>query len=180
LIITVTGTNDGPAIDNSGTNASTSVTEIEDNAAGENATEHTREGVITFTDADASDTHTATFAPQAGDQPFLGKFELLGVNGADRTVDWKFTVSDADLDFLAAGETREQVYVVTVDDGKGGTVAQEVTVTLTGTNDAPLIDAARTPADGSIAELPGAHADENAHTHTADRDRLVIDDDLRD
>ncbi len=44
---------------------------------------------------------------------------------------------DTDIDDLAAGQVLTQTYTVTVNDGQGGTVDQQVTVTITGTNDAP-------------------------------------------
>ena len=36
-------------------------------------------------------------------------------------------------------ETASESFTVTIDDGEGGTVAQVVTVTITGTNDAPVL-----------------------------------------
>ena len=61
--------------------------------------------------------------------------------------DWQFEVPDADIDFLAAGETLVQTYDVTADDGNGGTTTQTVEVTLTGTNDAPEITGGKIVAD---------------------------------
>ena len=43
------------------------------------------------------------------------------------------------LQSLAVGQTITQVYTVTLDDHHGGTVTQDVTVTIIGTNDAPTI-----------------------------------------
>ena len=43
----------------------------------------------------------------------------------------------SDLDFLAAGETVTLVFTITVDDGNGGTDTQDVTILVTGSNDAP-------------------------------------------
>ena len=45
--------------------------------------------------------------------------------------------------YLAAGQTATETFTVTVSDGHGGTVDQLVTVTVTGTNDAPTISARR-------------------------------------
>src|SRR5262249_43627166 len=55
------------------------------------------------------------------------------------SVAWTYKITDSALDFLAAGETLTATYNVTIDDGHGGTVTQPVTVTMTGTNDAPVI-----------------------------------------
>ena len=47
-------------------------------------------------------------------------------------VDWTFSVPDADIDYLAKGEVVTQSYTITVNDGNGGSVDQQVTVTITG------------------------------------------------
>ena len=114
-----------------------SVTEVADNAAGENAVTHGRSGTITFSDANPSDTHTASFAPAGGG--YLGTFALGAVNQAGDSVGWTFQVADSALDGLRAGQTLVQVYNVTVSDGHGGTAAQAVSVTITGTNDSPIL-----------------------------------------
>ena len=51
---------------------------------------------------------------------------------------WSFSVPDKDLDFLGAGKTLTQTYTTTVNDGQGGTASQDVTITINGTNDAPV------------------------------------------
>ena len=73
-----------------------------------------------------------------------------GGNTNNGTINWDYTIADTDLDFLAAGETVTVVFTITVDDGNGGTDTQDVTITITGSNDAPVI----TPADvaGTITE----------------------------
>ena len=59
-------------------------------------------------------------------------------------------ITEAELDFLAAGETVTVVYTITVDDGNGGTDTQDVTIAITGANDAPVI--AVVDVAGSITE----------------------------
>src|SRR6202022_4956015 len=68
---------------------------------------------------------------------------------------WTFSVVDGALDFLAAGQTLVQKYNVTVDDGHGGAAVQVVTVTLTGSNDVPVITSTVAAATGSVTELAG-------------------------
>ncbi|SCK21933.1 S-layer family protein, partial [Vogesella sp. LIG4] len=66
---------------------------------------------------------------------------------------WHYTVSDSGtVDALAAGETLGDSFTVRVSDNHGGFVDQLVSVTITGTNDAPLIDAANTTASGGVSE----------------------------
>ncbi|MGI9213676.1 MAG: VCBS domain-containing protein, partial [Methylococcaceae bacterium] len=55
------------------------------------------------------------------------------------TQPWTFTKPDSAFDFLAAGETVAAVYTVTIKDNQNAEVTQDVTVTITGTNDAPDI-----------------------------------------
>ena len=59
-----------------------------------------------------------------------------GLGGSDA---WTFSAQDKNFDYLAAGETLTLTYTVQVDDGHGGVVTQPVTITVTGTNDAPVI-----------------------------------------
>ena len=133
VTITVTGTNDAPTIDAGGTDASGSVTELPNNDPGENVFVHQDSGTIAFDDLDASDVHSATATPQGGG--YLGTFTLDPVNQAGDTVGWHFTVSDAALDSLEAGDTLTQIYTVQISDGHGGTVNQDVTITINGAAD---------------------------------------------
>lgn len=129
---TVTGTNDVPVI----TSAAPLGTVIEaaDLAAGENTVAHSQSGVITFTDMDTLDAHTATFVPkEAGHR---GTFSLDTSAIDSGSVGWTFSVADRVLDSLATGQVLAQRYDVMVSDGHGSTV-ETVTVTLAGTNDAP-------------------------------------------
>ena len=66
------------------------------------------------------------------------------------TVGWTYTVADDATDYLAEGQTATENFTVTIADGHGGTVDQTVTITVTGTNEAPTITAA--DATGSVTE----------------------------
>jgi len=55
-------------------------------------------------------------------------------------VPWTYTVANSATQYLAKDQTTSEVFTVTIDDGKGGTTTQNVTVTATGTNDAPIIN----------------------------------------
>ncbi|HEY8570918.1 VCBS domain-containing protein [Phenylobacterium sp.] len=145
VTVTLTGTNDGPTITSA--TATGQVTEIADGAAGENTSALATSGSIAFADLDVNDTHSATFTPGAAS--YVGTFSLGAVDQSGNTVGWSFSVPDAALDALAAGETRVQTYTVEVADSQGGKATQVVTVTLTGTNDAPVVSGAVT---GSAAE----------------------------
>ena len=106
------------------------------------AAPHTVTGEIPFLDADLSDSHTVSVATPAG-SAYVG--QLIATVANDTTGDgegvvkWTFSVNDAAIDFLAEGQKLTQTYTITVNDGHGGTATQDVTITLTGTNDAPTL-----------------------------------------
>ncbi|QWE11722.1 VCBS domain-containing protein, partial [Polynucleobacter sp. AP-Titi-500A-B4] len=56
-------------------------------------------------------------------------------------IDWKFDVLDANLDFLSEGQKLELIYQVKVEDPSGATGTQDVKITITGSNDLPVITA---------------------------------------
>ncbi|WP_223488343.1 VCBS domain-containing protein [Pseudomonas sp. A-RE-19] len=96
-------------------------------------------GTIAFSDVDLSDTHTASFVASGGNATTLGNFALASVieaaNAANGTVNWTYTVNNAAAQYLAQGQTATETYVVTVSDGHGSSTTQNVTITITGTND---------------------------------------------
>ncbi|MGY4499027.1 VCBS repeat-containing protein [Bradyrhizobium sp. GM24.11] len=161
--VSVEGTNDVPTIVVASTTATGAVKE--DAAATLSAG-----GTITFNDPDLTDTHTATFAlkstissahlPGFSDGTSqIGTFALNAVSESPGvstigSVGWSFTLDDNDpvLQSLAEGQTIIQVYTVTVDDHHGGTVTQDVTVVITGTNDAPTITSDAPAAKGGVTE----------------------------
>ncbi|KID12314.1 hypothetical protein P279_29100, partial [Rhodobacteraceae bacterium PD-2] len=147
--VTITGTNDAPVITGA-SSASVSETEMGAEAS----------GTITFTDVDLSDrpevtTEFTSAIYSAGtlepeQQTALAAALTLTPdteNANDGSVGWAYSVGDAAVDFLAAGETVVLTYTATVDDGEGGTATQDFTVTITGTNDAPVITVTNPVAD---------------------------------
>ena len=79
VTIIVTGTEDVPAITSGA--QSGSVSEIADNAAGENTDIHHQSGTVTFTDVDLSDIETGLRDGAAGDERHAGEW-LHADNGA--------------------------------------------------------------------------------------------------
>ena len=112
-------------------------------------------GTITFNDIDLSDTHTATFAPAGGNATQLGTFILSPVseaaNAADGSVQWTYNLSNTAAQYLVQGQTVTETYLVTISDGRGSSVTQNVSVTITGTNDAPTVTAAEIES-GAVTE----------------------------
>src|SRR4029079_4661407 len=54
------------------------------------------------------------------------------------------------VEYLAAGQTKVETFDITLDDGHGGTVSRTITVTITGTNDTPIV--ASSDVTGAVTE----------------------------
>ena len=106
-------------------------------------------GTITF--ADDSDTDltisgaTSTLVTTGAGVSIPSIAMQIALEGAisvtdngDNTATWQLDASGLDLDFLDEGETITLEYAVTAEDDDGETVTDNVTVTITGTNDAPI------------------------------------------
>nr|WP_249228399.1 VCBS domain-containing protein [Roseateles sp. XES5] len=165
VTITVVGTNDAPFFVAGGSQLSGAVTET-DGATGSSAAIATS-GTLAFVDVDTSDNaHQVTQIAVAtsGATAQLTTGDLLGLFSAsvtsttatsdNGTVSWQFTAPDSTFDFLRAGQQLQLAYTVTLEDGKGGTTSQVVTVTVTGTNDAPVITGG--DAIGAVTEGTGS------------------------
>jgi VCBS repeat-containing protein len=113
------------------------IDQISVNPATDPATE-TADGNIAFTDIETADTHTASFVAQASG--YVGTFSLDPVteSSGSGSLAWHFTVDNADIQFLAQGQVLTQDYLVSVTDNHGASTLQDVTITINGTNDAPV------------------------------------------
>ncbi|MEM8656014.1 MAG: Ig-like domain-containing protein [Pseudomonadota bacterium] len=132
VTLTVTGSNDGPVITSAGSAAQGAVVE---NVA------PVASGVLTASDVD--DGATLTWAGTATGA--LGTFTI------DPTGAWTYTLTAA-ADGLAEGTTTTEAFVATVSDGQGATATQTVTVSITGRNDAPMVVAEQSVAQGMATE----------------------------
>lgn len=97
----------------------------------------TTDGSISFSDVETTDTHTASFTP--GGSGFVGTFSLDPVteSSGSGSLGWHYSVSNADIQFLAQGQTLLQTYTVSITDSHGASTLQDVTVAIAGSNDAP-------------------------------------------
>ena len=149
VTVTITGSNDAPVI--AIVDVAGSITE---------GSTLNDSGSISFTDLDLTDTPTAsevtksvttaltlTAAQQAAIENAFSISPDAG-NTNNGTINWDYTITEGELDFLAAGETVTVVYTITVNDANGGTDTQDVTVTITGSNDAPVI---------AVVDVAGSH-----------------------
>jgi VCBS repeat-containing protein len=169
VTITVHGTEDVPVITSGA--QSGSVTEIVDNAVGENVTVHHQSGTVTFTDVDLSDIETKSITSTQVTPTLANSYTLTAaqqnalvnaftldaathstIDGTG-TVGWHYDISDGALDFLGATDQVVLTFTVQVNDGHGGTASQDVTITVHGTEDVPVV----TTTSNSFAELPGTN-----------------------
>jgi VCBS repeat-containing protein len=130
-----------------------SVTELADHATGENTTNLVTSNSFAISDVDKTNMQSVAFV--AAGTGYLGTFtptvtDQTTTDGTG-TIGWDFTVADSAVDYLAAGQTLTQTYTVTVTDTAGATATKDVVVTINGTNDAPVVDAA--DVTGAITEM---------------------------
>jgi len=138
ITVTITGTNDLPVF--GGGLLQASVTELRQDDPLANGYTHVRAGTINFIDADFNDLHVVEIVPAAAN--YRGSFSAAippKLNGKDGSVSWSYSVGDADLGSLDAGQVVRQSYQLTVRD-QAGAVAESrlVTTTLIGSSDVPV------------------------------------------
>ena len=135
--ITMTGVNDAPVINTAVTTGSLK----ED-------TTLTASGQMTATDVDNG-------ATQAWSALGTGTYGSMAVDGTGK---WTYTLNNGTngnagtVQSLAAGQSVTDTITIRVDDSKGGTADKVVTLTIAGTNDAPVITSTAAAATGSAQE----------------------------
>ena len=177
--VTVSGLNDQPIV--AGPGDVGAVTERPDGSAGENIAVLSSAGIIAFSDVDFGDSHVVSVEPAGNGYrgAFTASISNTATSDGNGSVAWQFNVNDAALDDLAASQSLVQNYAVKIDDGRGGIATQNVSVSLRGSNDAPLI-AGNQPASGSATELADGDALENSTIHSATGQIAYSDADLTD
>ena len=136
--ITITGTNDAPVVASAltGTAAEGDSSFTKDLLTGATDPDHGETATLTVADVQYSvDGGLASGTAPAG----------VSLSGSTLTVD----PTDAAFNHLAVGEHTTIVVSYNVTDAQGATVAQTETITITGTNDAPVVASALT---GTAAE----------------------------
>ena len=130
LTVTISGTNDAPTV----AAAAASVTEdTQISASG------------TLPQPQDTDLHdTVAFTPKASEAGTYGSLTL----NADGSYTYTLNNASPLVQGLGAGETVADTFTYTVSDSHGGTASNTLTVTISGTNDAPTVAAAT----ASVAE----------------------------
>jgi VCBS repeat-containing protein len=117
---------------------------------------HQLSGTMNFSDSDHSDTHATSAVlhsavlsggsviPAAALAHFSSAMasQIQSDHNGSGTLKWSFSDADEDFDFLSSNQTLVLTYDISVSDNHGGTVKQTVKVTITGTDDKPVINTA--------------------------------------
>ncbi len=146
IVITINGSNDAPVVTiESGDSATETLTET-------NAT-LTTSGTLTTTDLDLSDAVSSTVSSVVASGTTSGlpsdNAALLAmltstaniIDAAEVTdqLTWNFNSASESFDYLAAGQSLTLTYTITVTDSQGATGTHDVTITINGTNEAPVV-----------------------------------------
>ncbi|KNY10793.1 hypothetical protein AKG08_13705, partial [Achromobacter piechaudii] len=135
VVVTIVGTNDVPVLTGKADGAVT-----EDGSL-------VATGKLDVTDVDTTDTHTWTVSNDG-----KGTYGSFSVDGSGN---WTFNLDNGNKDVqgLKSGESITETFTVTVDDGNGGVVSKDVTVTINGTDDGAVITPATPGSDkGEVVE----------------------------
>lgn len=168
ISVTISGANDAPtlvAVDATGT--------------GTEGGTLTSSGTLTYTDVDVNDAATinasalavtGSFVDNGGTVPAATLTALqsdlsVAFAGAQtagaNTVNWSFDPGTETFDFIGKDETLVLTYTVSIEDDNGVEATQDVTVTITGINDAPTLDVNRALVDGDSISLTASDPDLN-------------------
>ncbi len=174
ITVTITGTGDAPVI--TGGPDTSSLTESNSGL--------TDSGALTVTDLDLTDNVTAAVdavvvsgtgassVPASLTNATLRGFlsvtptAILDSTQTTNTLTWNFNSGSEAFDFLATGETLVLTYTVSVTDDNGTPLSdtETITVTITGTEDAPVITGG--PDTSSLTESNSGLTDSGALTVT--------------
>ncbi|WP_281018349.1 MULTISPECIES: tandem-95 repeat protein [unclassified Minwuia] len=167
VALRVSGINDAPVIDADASDLSATLVE-------DSATILSTTGNLVFSDLDDNELHTASvrFDGFGGDQGGITAAEaqgFLSASASEPLIGWTFGAANGHFDHLGSNESLDLTYEVTVRDLGGDTASEFVTVTVQGTNDAPVAvnDAATTDEDVAVTiDVLGNDSDVDGDTLT--------------
>ena len=150
ITVTLTGTNDRPELsianaaqdihEDTASVGGTFTVQDPDSDSGQNQTFHIEGGSNTPAADGTSPSDGSHSATGSTDATFTTDYGKLTLDPA--TGQWTYALNNASdkVQQLNAGETKVETFEVTVTDEHGATSTQTITVTITGTNDIPVID----------------------------------------
>lgn len=150
ITVTLTGTNDRPELsianaaqgihEDTASVGGTFAVQDPDSDSGQNQTFHIEGGSNTPAADGTSPSDGSHSATGSTDATFTTDYGTLTLDPASGQ--WTYALNNASdkVQQLNAGETKVETFEVTVTDEHGATSTQTITVTITGTNDIPVID----------------------------------------
>jgi len=181
ITIVINGVNSAPAISaEPGDSDAESLAETDSTLA--------TSGTLSVLDINTTDTVTAEVSAVFASGTTTGLLSnntallnMLSVNAsviADTTetgtINWNFDSASEAFDYLATGESLTLTYTITATDSQGMTDTQDVTITITGTNDAPLITISDTDSIGDSLSVTGSTLSTDGTLSVADFDRSDV------
>uniref|UniRef100_Q3AR75 VCBS n=1 Tax=Chlorobium chlorochromatii (strain CaD3) TaxID=340177 RepID=Q3AR75_CHLCH len=192
VVITIHGANDNPTVSIN----DDSLSFTEDVSA--SAQDLTDSGSITFDDVDTSDNvdiiatyknniswSGGTLANQMSGEDsgkLTSGFHASATDSTSDSITWDYSATDVDLDFLAEDETITLGFTITARDSHNAFATDDVTITITGTNDDVDITGGTT--SGSVTELADKYSEngvlENDYLHSITGSIDISDPDVND
>ncbi|MGX9521253.1 VCBS domain-containing protein [Vibrio mediterranei] len=149
VTIQIEGQNDAPVV-----TGDVSATYVEDNGTDDTSDDSTPiEGQLVLTDYDNDDKAEVVISSGQSHNVYNG---LSGELSIDKDGKWSFVPKNDVLQSLAEGETETEVFTILVTDRNGATVTQDITITIEGRNDVPVISGESTGTvveDGTAAQF---------------------------
>jgi VCBS repeat-containing protein len=133
VTVTVVGTNDGPVVTN---------TSDATNGSAQEDTTYSATGQLSASDVDNGDHQH--WSVQGSD---TGAYGSIAVDGTGK---WTYTLDNGAAQSLAEGESHNETFTIRIADDSGAYQDQTITVTVSGTEDAPIITS--DAQSGSVSE----------------------------
>ncbi len=181
VVITINGNNSAPNITvEPGDSAADGLTETN--------TTLSSGGTLSVLDINTTDTVTAQVSTVSASGTTTGLLSnnaallsMLSVNtnvinntSTTGTITWAFNSGSEAFNYLAAGETLTLTYTITATDSQGATDTQQVTITITGTNDDPIITVGGSDSAAETLSVTGATLTTGGSLSVADIDRTDV------
>ncbi|GAB1056986.1 MAG: hypothetical protein WAqMacA_33530 [Shewanella algae] len=137
VTITIIGTNDAPILSADASGAFIEDLDVINGMLSDS-------GSLSFTDVDIGDSHVVS-SSYNGDASWSGGAldqatqDALAAGFSADNSGWSYDIANSLVQFLAVGETITLSFTLTVTDAFGASDSQPVTLTITGTNDAPVL-----------------------------------------
>ncbi|MGM0519399.1 MAG: DUF4347 domain-containing protein [Campylobacterota bacterium] len=112
-------------------------------------------GSLTLVDVDEVDTTSTTSSVKSitgvqsdgitalnlttAQESALDKLSLTAGNSSNETIQWDYTVSQSDIEFIGEGERVTVVYTITSEDNNGASVSKDIEIEILGSNNEPTL-----------------------------------------